>query len=350
MKVTALIVNFYTARFLPPLLEVLNCDPLVKSIIVADNSQEIGLPELLKKFSKTRLIVFSQNIGFAAAINQAAKSVDSEWWLVINPDTLPDKDCVEKLLAGAEKTNALIAGPRFYWDDEKIFRLPPALGYSWWIQAGMVAASSFDLDAKVISFYWNMRFKRFWSEPEPFFEPFLSGACLLIRNDKHFFRDGTIFDERFFLYYEETDLCIRSMTENQRIVCIPDACCIHFWDQSPRSEKSAMMADSTLKFMKKHYPLNVTNNEGHFHSPIGLINMGKLFETPQFNFETKIPEEQMILEFGVNHFFVPNIQTILFSNRFSFPDSIWNRLAPGTYFTCIRDSFNKIHNLWKWIK
>ncbi len=351
MNTTAIIVNYYTSHFLPPLLEILDNDPLINSIIVVDNSRESGLPEILKKYRKTRMISFPQNVGFAAAINQVAKRVNSDWLLVVNPDTLPDHDCVEKLLSGAEKTNALIAGPRFYWDEMKIFRLPPALGYSWWTHVGMDSSSKFELDARLLYFYWNIRFERFWNETEPFFEPFLSGACMLIRNDKNFFRSARIFDERFFLYYEDTDLCVRAVADYKPVICVPGANMIHYWDQSPSVRKSSLMTESGNKFWEKYYVDPIPTINAKVITPFEIVNLGKINESPFFHFETEINTKQMIFEFGVNHFFVPNAQAIVSGETFNFPKPIWDRLPSGTYLTRLREYFlNRTIMLWKWTK
>ena len=354
MKVTAIIVNFYTARFLPPLLEVLNKDPLVNSIIVADNSQENGLPELLKKYSKTRLIVFSQNIGFASAINQAAKNVDSEWWLVINPDTLPDNDCVEKLLTGAEKTKALIAGPRFYWDDTKLFRLPPAPGNSLWLQSAMDTSHKSIADARLYSFYWTIRHEKFWHENDIFYEPFLSGAFLLIRNDKAFFKHKNIFDERFFLYYEDTDLCLQALIKNITLICVPEAEVVHYWNQSPSENKAVLMADSHEKFFEKHYGVNYKPMTSIYHIGEELsvlkaeFDFGIVNTSPVFKFENETKPTNCFFELGINSFFVPFAQADVKGKTFQIPYQVWHKLQPGQYFGRIRNSLNKTLKIWKW--
>ena len=352
MKITAIIVNYYTSHFLPPLLKVLNDDRLIDKIVIADNSNEKSISSIIMDFNKSELISFQKNIGFGAAINEVTQSIESDWWLIINPDTLPEVGMVEKLFHGAQKLNALIAGPRFYWDDEKTFRLPPALGSSLWTQCGIESAGKFDLDSRLVSFYWNLRFQRFWNETEPFFEPFLSGACMLLKNDKKYFKGGKIFDDRYFMYYEDTDLCAEVMKADQNIICVPEAIAVHYWNQSPSDEKPAMMWQSGEKFNLKYYSQPYHNHtESVDYEPKNIENLGNLTKSPIFYFEKDQKLSKLFIEFGVNHFFVPNAQADFIQNFFVFPESIWETLTIGNYFTRLWDPVsNKTLKIWNWKK
>jgi len=350
MSTTAIIVNYHTSSFLPPLLEVLNTEPEISEIIVADNSAELGLTEVVKGFSKVQLMVFSQNIGFAAAVNRAAENCDSNWYLIINPDTMPEPGFVEKLLRGAQKMDALIAGPRFFWDNEKKYKLPPALGNSWWMQAGMEAANNFKLDAKLLGFYWDLRFDRYWKEAGPFYEPFLSGACLLIKNDKTFFRNGKIFDERFFLYYEDTDLCVKAMMNDLIMVCVPDAHVVHYWNQSPSQQKGRFMTESHDRFWQKYYPgmsYTIVIGKGFKES---FTDFGAVNHSPRFEIDSRQNSGILSFEIGVNPAFVPYAQTDVQSSLFEIPPAVWHAMAPGLYFGRIRNSLNETITRWKWKK
>ena len=355
MNTTAIIVNYHTSSFLPPLLKVLNSGPEISEIIVADNSAEAGLAEILSDFSKVRLMVFPENIGFAAAVNRAAENCDSDWFLLINPDTLPDKGFLIKLIRGAEQSDALIAGPRFFWDNDKKYKLPPSLGYSLLVQMGMETANNFKLDAKLLQFYWTLRFDRFWKETEPFYEPFLSGGCLLIKNDKTFFKDGKIFDERFFLYYEDTDLCIRAMMNNRTMVCVPDAHVVHYWNQSPSQQKGRFMQESNQLFMEKYYQKNLTGLDSKKHHQAQNTesytkDYGEIFEAPMFLVDKKHELGNLFFEIGVNPIFVPFAQTDVKTPVFEISPEVWEIMSPGLYFGRIRNSLNKTIGKWKWKK
>jgi len=351
MNVTAIIVNYFSLGFLPQLLDVLDAEGCIKEIIVADNSHEEGLERLVNRFNKVRALTMPGNVGFGCAVNTAAQHCTTDWFLVINPDTLPEKGCIEKLIQGAEKADAAIAGPRFYWDDQQTFRLPPALGYSWWVHAGMESAGRNALDSTLFSFYWNLRFDRFWKQEVPFFEPFLVGACMLIKNDGRFFKKGKIFDESYFLYYEDTDLCVKVLNKKLNIVCVPDATVIHYWDQTPSSEKPRRMQESHEIFRKKNVRFQYPAIDDSTWKPDDITDLGLLREPPVFRFNEQNDDRQNYIEIGLNPFFVPFSQADVKGETFKFPQAVWERMAPGTYYTRLREpEMNASLKLWKWKK
>jgi len=351
MKVTAIIVNYFTASFLPSLLKILNNELHIGSIVIADNSNEPELVNVAAMYSKVKMVVFSENIGFAKAVNRAAENSDCDWFLVINPDTLPEEGFLEKLINGAEKTNAFIAGPRFFWDDEKTFRLPPALGYSWTTHAGMISAGHFELESKLRSFNWSLRHDRFWNQPEPFFEPFLQGACMLIKNDSSLLINGKIFDERYFLYYEDTDLCAEFLKAGKNIICVPDSKVVHYWDQSPSPNKSKLMAESNDLYRVKHFGCKYPAIETSSVFNENFSDLGEVRIPPIFEFPGNVEYPVIFFEFGLNPFFVPFAQADFVPPVFRFPETIWQGLSKGTFYTRLRAPvLNKILKMWKWKK
>lgn len=350
MNVTAIIVNYYTSSFLPPLLKILDNESAIHKIVIADNSSEHKLQDISSKYNKVSYHDLESNIGFAAAINKIAQNYVSDFYLLINPDTLPREGFIEKLLDGLERTNALIAGPRYYWDDENTYKLPPAIGNSWWMQTAIETSNANKLDKKLLQFYWDLRFERFWKETEAFYEPFLSGACLLIKNDKTFFTDNKIFDHRFFLYYEDTDLCAKAMIEDKLMVCVPDAYVVHYWNQSPSDNKNELMGVSHNQYFEKYYPDLSNNNiignieDGNFFD-LGTVNDSPIFENGSFD---KYPVTSF--EIGVNKSFIPFAQTEMNKPNIKIPDSIWQKMSLGNYFARIRNQYNNEIAAWKWKK
>ena len=353
MKTTAIIVNYFTSNFLPPLLEVLNNDAFIHTIVIVDNSNEVVLKKTTEYFSKVRLLQFEKNVGFGAAINCVAKKYKADYYLLVNPDTLPEVGLVENLIKGIEDSDALIAGPRFYWDDEKSFRLPPALGYSWGIQNAMQAANHTAADAKLASFDWSIRHERFWKETEPFYEPFLSGACLLIKNDTSFFKSGEFFDERFFLYYEDTDLCMKALLQNKTMVCVPKAEIVHYWNQSPSEKKGTFMTQSQERFIEKYYGtiLNLSADKNlRSLSESNITDLGEITSSSTFEIQNIKEIESYFFELGLNSWFVPFAQTDFSKSNFQITEQVWNHLSPGEYFCRIRNTKNQTLKTWKWKK
>jgi GT2 family glycosyltransferase len=352
MSIAAIIVNYFTENFLSELLNILQKEDCIDQIVIADNGSLNDLREITGSFSKVKVKTMPHNPGFGAAINRVAEQYPAEYFLVINPDTLPDTGFARHLLEGAKQTNALLAGPRFYWDNEKKFKLPPALGYSWKTHFDMHLLQDGSPDAKLVGDNWICRHERFWNADEPFAEPFLSGGCLLIKNDRKFFADGKIFDERFFLYYEETDLCFRAIAQNQTIVVIPKAEVVHYWDQSPSNEKGRLMAESHSKFMLKHY-----GKIPDFEVPskiilpgAGIQDLGVITASTKFFIQYNYFAQKLSFEIGLSPHFIPFAQANLPGQFFPIPESIINHLKPGEYFSRVRNALNQTLKIWKWKK
>jgi GT2 family glycosyltransferase len=352
MNLTAIIVNYFTEEFLPNLLNILQKEECIDQIVVADNGSLNDLREITGRYSKVKFKTMPYNLGFGAAVNRVTEQYPTEFFLVINPDTLPDPGFAAHLLEGARQTGALISGPRFYWDDEKTFRLPPALGYSWKTHFDMQLLQSGSPDAKLVGDDWICRHQRFWNADEPFAEPFLSGGCLLIRNDRNFFADGKIFDERFFLYYEETDLCFRAFAHNETIVVIPKAEVVHYWDQSPSKEKGRLMAESHSKFMFKHY-----GKIPDFEVPLKMIlpvvdiqDLGEITATTNFFGQDNEADQKLSFEIGLSPHFIPFAHAVMTGKHFQIPQTLINRLKPGEYYSRVRNALNQTVKIWKWKK
>ncbi len=350
MKISAVVVNYYTQHLLPGLLKSMSSEDVLQEIIIVDNSCQIH--DQLSDFEDSRLHLITNqiNIGFGAAVNQAVHACNSRWLLLVNPDMQLLPGCVTSLLDIAQKSRAPLLGPRFYWDEAKTFRLPPATGQSWWIARGRDCGAKHGLDAEIFSFYWNLRHDRFWQMQTPFYEPFLSGACLLLDLEQILSLEQTVFDERFFLYFEDTDLCTRMLKKGLRPLCVPSAEAVHFWNQSPGQDKVQRMQEAGLAFWDKYYQARpgvetIPLEQTRICQDLGQIFIGHVFHSPE-----KSGDCPLFFEFGLDPLFVPFAQATMHGLEFSFPLSIWERLAPGEYYSRIRSPLSGEQACWKWTK
>lgn len=81
----------------------------------------------------------------------------------------------------------------------------------------------------------------------------ICGAAMFCRRD--FFEKIGKFDERFFLYFEEYDICGRALQNGYENFYTVTTSIVHFWNQSPSSswKKKKIYAESLIKFIKKAY-------------------------------------------------------------------------------------------------
>jgi GT2 family glycosyltransferase len=140
------------------------------------------------------------NSGFAAAANQGAALGHAELILFLNPDATLEADDLGLLVRALDDPSVGAAGPRLVHPDGSEQRAcwPFPSPLRTWREAFGLASASPD---------------------------FVVGACLLVRRDA-FERLGG-FDERFWLYGEETDLCRRLRDSGLRVAHVPEARAVH---------------------------------------------------------------------------------------------------------------------------
>jgi len=350
--VNSIIVNYHTAALLPGLLGDLLDHAAMESIFIVDNSGELD-NAAFRDQRRITLLQPGENIGFAAAVNIAAERLSGDYLLLVNPDIRLFPGCLDHLLAAAREHHAALTGPRFFWDEEKKFRLPPSQGASCWFDFALASADQNRLDAEHLSFYWQMRHERFWEKTEPFAEPFLSGACVLVDRQWACRNGRALFDPRFFLYFEDTDLSVRATFAGRALICVPAAEALHYYDQSPAPEKSKgeLMAATHQEFKRKYYPkVSHMFEQPEGYKPV-IEDLGDWVMPPEFSWTSGEPGGRLYFEIGVNPIFIPFAQTELLEGEAPLiPAALWERQAKGIYFARIRDCMKGTLKRWQWRK
>ncbi len=376
MNISAIIVNYYNVSLLEGVLTDLVCHPAMDKIYIVDNSDDVdkGILNNCAGFdnsgggSRIEILKPGKNIGFGAGVNLAAEKIRTRFVLIVNPDVRLLNGCIDNLLEAALDNNAVLTGPRFFWDDKKTFRLPPSQGTSSWMDFALTSAQSNRLDAEHLSFYWQIRHQRFWQMNEPFIEFFLSGACVLIDRKWAFKNNNAVFDKRFFLYFEDNDISVRAMYDGHPPLCVPAAEALHYYAQSPEPEKGkvSLLETSHREFKKKYYgnikylpKIFGKSDSGFNRSEPEPEDKGNLINNPCFDLKGLHPCGQLYFEIGINSVFIPFVQAdIVHTMRrrrfdeelFVMPDDIWRKLSKGIYYSRIRDTIKGILKVWKWQK
>jgi len=244
MSSSLLVVNYRSAELAREAIRTARAassEPL--QVVVVDNSVDPDEANALRDVADA-LIVSEANVGYAAAINRGRRACDGELLIITNPDVLFSESAIDRLA----QTNADVAGPALFWDDAHEWLLPPA-----------DAHDTADLLDHAIATRSRARQRRrdlrrtreriaFLSLTKPTPVRSISGAVMAIRAAT--FDRVRGFDERFRLYFEETDFLRRV---NGDIVYVPNARCRHLYNQSAgRSpEAAALYAQSELLFLRK---------------------------------------------------------------------------------------------------
>jgi N-acetylglucosaminyl-diphospho-decaprenol L-rhamnosyltransferase len=190
----------------------------------------------------------ADNGGFAKGCNAGWRAGSAPYVLFLNPDATIDGPSLTRLASVLQSTpRAGIAAPRILGDDgslEYSQRRFPRLASTY--------ARSLFLHRVFSRAAWTDELVRERESYEQRGSPdWVSGACLLMRRSLLERLGG--FDERFFMYCEDIDLCRRVRDEGFDIVFEPDSVAVHEGGASaPRSALLPVLAASRIYYSRKH--------------------------------------------------------------------------------------------------
>jgi GT2 family glycosyltransferase len=256
MQVSIVIVNWNTRDLLNLCLqsvkEEIENSGTQAEVFVVDNSSHDGSAEMvIQEHPWVILIANPVNRGFAAANNQALKIASGEKILLLNPDTEVRPGtltCLTEFLN--EHPAAGVVAPQLLNSDGSIQRscrsFPTFLNMS----AELAGLSKIFPKAQALRQYkmldWDHDTERQVDQPE--------GACLLIRRET--LEEAGLFDEGYFMLFEEVDWCYRVKKLGWEIWFTPAAQVVHHYGQSIKQAKAAMILSShrgLYRFWHKHY-------------------------------------------------------------------------------------------------
>ncbi len=215
MLISAILVNYNDRRHLAPCLASLRAELGDEGeIIVVDNASTDGSPAYLaSEFPAVRMIANADNRGFGAANNQGLAAAAGALVLFLNTDTVLGPGSIRRLVQTlAENPDAAAVGPALIHPDGSF-------------QVSFGKNVSFPAQF-VQKLFLNPFYKRALSRrADPRRVGWLSAACLLVRMDA--LRRIGGFDERYFLYFEDIDLCRRLAASGGRLVFEQRAAVVH---------------------------------------------------------------------------------------------------------------------------
>jgi GT2 family glycosyltransferase len=234
--VSAVVVSYNTRDLLR---RCLNSIEPCHEVIVVDNASQDGSADMVaSEFPHVRLLRNSDNRGFAAANNQGLDAASRPLVLLLNSDAFAEPGAIERLARVFDDPGVVAAGGRLLHEDGRT--QDSAAGP---LTLAVVAAEQLHLER------W---LRLYWRHPESTEEvEQVMGACLM-------FRPVERFDERYFLYCEDTDLC-RRLRKHGRILYVPEARFTHLLGSSSRANRwlaiARYNAGKELYFRIHHGPL-----------------------------------------------------------------------------------------------
>ena len=182
-NITVVIVTYHTPENI--IVDCLNSiDKDIKVLIIENSDKFLFESSLLSKFNNVKISCSGKNLGYGAGNNFGLKQVKTDFALILNPDTICDKELFININDLIKKNNNFsIVGCQYI--DDNIF----------------MPAGFFD-KIKNQEFVKNFRENKIEDLAKV---DWVTGQSMLINLKR--FENRVIFDEKFFLYFEEFDLC-----------------------------------------------------------------------------------------------------------------------------------------------
>lgn len=222
-------------------------------VVVVDNASADDTPRRVREaLPSARLVENAGNAGFAAANNRAFALADSRYLLLLNPDTVVRPGALGALVAFLEARPAVwAAGPAILNADGSPQRAGVSFPSLW-----NLLCETFFLDrAFPRSRLFGAHRRLFEDDSRPREVDYLQGSALMVRREV-LDRVGGM-DERFFLYFEETDWCYRMRAAGGVVMQCPDAAVVHLGGgEFGHFDERRLTAyhRSLLAFYRKHRP------------------------------------------------------------------------------------------------
>lgn len=227
-------------------------------VVVVDNNSHDGSVEMVREeFPAVRLIPRETNSGYAKGVNTGIKSIEAQYYLILNPDTtIVQRGAISKMidfmnnnpkvgLAGLKLINpngttqvSCCQFPKFFYPLYRrtaLGKLPPF--------------------KKAVREHLMLD----WDHDETKQVPWVIGTGMIIRGDA--LKQVDLMDERFFMYFEDTDWCRRFWENNWQVYYIHDVEVVHYYSRDSAkvsgligifSKQTRVHISSWLKYFIKY--------------------------------------------------------------------------------------------------
>jgi GT2 family glycosyltransferase len=218
----------------------------VEVMVVDNHSPPHRLMRRLRRWPEVSLRRWGRNRGFARAVNEGCRLSRGQWFLLLNPDVQVTPEFVQGALNLARSLDATEPDTGIVG-----FRLCNADG------SDQLSCGSFPTLAGTLARLALPRARRKYrsaTASERCRVPWVTGCCLLVRGDC--WRDLGGFDESFFLYYEDVDLCRRAWAQGWSVCYEPRLAAVHHSPLHGRTIPASLrlvIRHSLLTYAARHW-------------------------------------------------------------------------------------------------
>ncbi|AOW20268.1 glycosyltransferase family 2 protein [Urechidicola croceus] len=252
MKLSVIIVNYNVSPFLELCLQSVEeaISELDSEIIVVDNNSSDDSCEMVNtKFPNVHLIPNDKNLGFSKANNQGVAKARGQYVLILNPDTVVQKDTFTKILNFAKSRQNFGALGVKLIDGKGRF----------------LSESKRGIPTPLVSFYkligfTSRRTGKYYAnhlkENETGVVDILVGAFMLMK--RKVYNEVNGFDESYFMYGEDIDLSYKILNKGYQNYYFSDTQVIHFKGESTIKDVSSLrhFHEAMEIFYKEHFRIN----------------------------------------------------------------------------------------------
>lgn len=254
-SISVVIINYNTCQELQACLDSIR-PAAASKVVVVDNDSSDGSVEMVRsKYPWVTLHANDTNLGYGAASNRAISGCTTQYVLLLNSDTLLEPGALEALSHYLElHPRAAIVGPRLVNSDGTLqascYPFPTPLDT--FLENSTCAIFLGRLIRRSVPgirrLYW-----RTWPHDSARIVPWVKGAALAIRLEA--FNGVGGFDESFFMYFEDADLCYRMKKAGWEIHFAPVTTVVHLGGGSTEQVRESMAVQqihSTDLFYRRH--------------------------------------------------------------------------------------------------
>ena len=266
------IVNYNGEKYIEQCFDLLLKACLKSSpkilIVCIDNHSVDKSREIIDRYKEIEKIYLDQNIGYAAAHNKIMGKYDPKYFLLLNPDTIMNDELNLVKMLDYMDLHPEVAMATCSLYDENNSRLP-AVAHEPTLTTGFAEQLKINIALKRFTVIRKMGEKLSRNFPtvlnnfntslylsEQLVVNYIYGAYLFLR--KSALDEIGIFDEHFFLFWEEIDLCIRARQRGLSVGYNPATFIVHKYEQSQKSVPEFSYywhVASYFWIFKKYYPM-----------------------------------------------------------------------------------------------
>lgn len=222
-NISVVILTYNSEKHIDGCIQSLLGEPnKIKEVIIVDNYSQDKTIEIVKKNKSIILISNKTNYGFAKGINIGIKKTKGDKVLILNPDTVISTGSIDKLLDCQIHLGADIAGGKLLKNNGSVhnsFVRRPDLLTGIFDFTNLRKITPFDFLHKQ-HYYLHEKYPDRGIEVDA-----VSGAYMLV--NRKVFENIGLFDEKFFMYLEDIDFCVRAKQSSFKVVFCPKSAILH---------------------------------------------------------------------------------------------------------------------------